>query len=111
MEDFILTLLQYFFDLTSLYRQGQKYENIFSIFLVQMKTLKSSFDINWPLVAKVSVQFSVQYTTESEIWIIDRFAKRLHLLFGFITFVNWLKSIYMHKSKLSLQVTHVSYKT
>ena len=32
------------------YRLGQKYKNIFVPFLVQMKTLKSPFEINWPLV-------------------------------------------------------------
>ena len=45
-----MTLLHYFFDLTSFYRLGQKYKNIFVHFLVQMKTLKSPFEINWPLV-------------------------------------------------------------
>ena len=49
MEDFILTLLHYFFDLTPFYRLGQKYKNIFVHLLVQMKTLKSPFEINWPL--------------------------------------------------------------
>jgi hypothetical protein len=44
-----LTLLHYFVYLTSVYRLGQKYENIFVHFLVQMKTLKSPFEINWPL--------------------------------------------------------------
>ena len=29
---------------------GQKYKNIFVHFLEQMKTLKSPFEINWPLV-------------------------------------------------------------
>ena len=29
---------------------GQKNKNIFVRFLVQMKTLKSPFEINWPLV-------------------------------------------------------------
>ena len=52
MEDFILTLLHYFFDLTSFYRLGQKYKNIFIRFLVQMKTLKFAFEIYWPLVLK-----------------------------------------------------------
>ena len=28
---------------------GQKYKNIFVGFLVQMKTLKFAFEINWPL--------------------------------------------------------------
>ena len=49
LEDFISTLLHYFFDLTSFYMLGQKYENVFVRFLVQMKTLKSPFEINWPL--------------------------------------------------------------
>ena len=38
-----------FFYLTSFYRLGQKYKNIFVHFLVQMKTLKSPFEIHWPL--------------------------------------------------------------
>ena len=29
---------------------GQKYKNIFVSFLVQMKTLKFAFEINWPVV-------------------------------------------------------------
>ena len=41
LEDFILTLLHHFFDLTSFYRLRQEYKNIFVSFLVQMKTLKS----------------------------------------------------------------------
>ena len=40
------TLLHYFFDLTSFYRLGKKYKNIFVRFLVQMKILKSPFKIN-----------------------------------------------------------------
>ena len=44
-----MILLHYFFDLTSFYRLGQKYKNIFVRFLVQMKTLKNPFEINWPL--------------------------------------------------------------
>ena len=48
-----MTLLHYFFDLTSFYRLGQKYKNIFVRFLVQMKTLKSPFEINWPLVTNI----------------------------------------------------------
>ena len=44
-----MTLLHYFFDLTSFYRLGQKYKTIFVRFLVQMKTLKNPFEINWPL--------------------------------------------------------------
>ena len=47
---FILTLLPYFFDMTSFYRLGQKYKNIYVRFLVQMKTLKFAFKIYWPLV-------------------------------------------------------------
>ena len=46
-----MTLLHYFFDLTSFYRLGQKHKNIFDCFLVQMETLKSPFKINWPLEA------------------------------------------------------------
>ena len=45
-----MTLLHYFFDFTSFYRLGQKYKNIFVRFLVQMKTFKSPFEINLPLV-------------------------------------------------------------
>ena len=37
------------FDLTSFYRLGQKYKNNFVPFLVQMKTLKFAFEIQWPL--------------------------------------------------------------
>ena len=44
-----LALLHYFFDLTSFYRLGQKYRNIFVLFLVQMKTLKFAFEIYWPV--------------------------------------------------------------
>ena len=43
-----MTLLNYFFDLTSIYRLEQKYKNIFICFLVEIKTLKSPFEINWP---------------------------------------------------------------
>ena len=50
MENFILTLLHYLFDLTSFYRLGQQYKNIFVHFLVQMKILKSLFEINLPLM-------------------------------------------------------------
>ena len=49
MEDFILTLLHYFFNLITFYRLGQKYENIFVRFLEQIKTLNRPFVINWPL--------------------------------------------------------------
>ena len=52
MENFILTLLRYFFDLTSFYRLGQKYKNILVHILVKLKTLKSPFEINWPLVTE-----------------------------------------------------------
>ena len=48
-----MTLLHYFFDLTSFYRLGQKYKNIFVCFLVQMKTLKFAFEINWPLLVAI----------------------------------------------------------
>ena len=40
-----MTLLHYFFDLTSVYKLGQKYKNVFVRFLVQMKTLKFALDI------------------------------------------------------------------
>ena len=36
LEDFILTLLHYILDLTSFYKLGQKYKDIFLHFLVQM---------------------------------------------------------------------------
>ena len=36
--------------LTSFYRLGQKCKNIFVRFLIQMKTLKFAFEINWPLI-------------------------------------------------------------
>ena len=39
-----------FFDLTHFRELGQKYKNIFLRFLVQMKTSKFAFEINWPLV-------------------------------------------------------------
>ena len=42
-------VVKWFFDLTSFYRLGQKYKNIFVRFLVQMKTLKFGFEIYWPL--------------------------------------------------------------
>ena len=35
---------------TNLHILGQKYKNIFVLFLVQMKTVEFAFDINWPLV-------------------------------------------------------------
>ena len=38
--------------MTSFYRQGQKYKNMFVHFLLQMKTLKSPFEINSPLTTK-----------------------------------------------------------
>ena len=50
-----LTLL---FDLTFSFRLGQKYKHIFICFLVQMKTLKSPFKINWPLAWRGSIKFS-----------------------------------------------------
>ena len=34
----------------SIFTLGQKYKNIFIGFLVQMKSLKFAFKINWPLV-------------------------------------------------------------
>ena len=37
------------FDLTHFRELGQKYKNIFVVFLVQMKIFKSAFEINWPL--------------------------------------------------------------
>ena len=52
LENFVLTLLHYLFDLTSFYRLGQKYKSIFVHFLAQMKSLKFAFKINWPLVAE-----------------------------------------------------------
>ena len=45
-----MTRLHYFFDLTSFYRLGQKYKNIFVHFFVQMKTFKFAFEIYWPLI-------------------------------------------------------------
>ena len=38
-----------FFDLTHFRELGQRYRNFFVSFLVQMKTFKSAFEINWPL--------------------------------------------------------------
>ena len=57
-----MTLLHYLFDLTSFYRLGQKYKNVFVRFLVQMKTLKSPFEINWPLTLQCNVQFEQYWT-------------------------------------------------
>ena len=39
----------HFFYLTHFRELGQKYKNIFVRFLVQMKTSKFAFEINWPL--------------------------------------------------------------
>ena len=52
LEDLIFTLIRYFFDLTSFYRLGQKYKNILVHILVKLKTLKSPFEFNWPLVTE-----------------------------------------------------------
>ena len=40
----------YFYDFTHFRELGQKYKNIFVQFLVQMKTSKFAFEINWPLM-------------------------------------------------------------
>ena len=40
----------HFFDLTHFYRLGQKSKKYFVRFLVQMRTRKFAFEINWPLV-------------------------------------------------------------
>ena len=45
----IIYNLHSFFDLTYSREVGQNYRNIFVGFLVQMKTSKSHFEINWPL--------------------------------------------------------------
>ena len=46
----IIHNLHSFFDFTHFRELGQKYKNIFVQFLVQMKTSKFAFEINWPLV-------------------------------------------------------------
>ena len=42
--------LHFFFYLTHFRKLGQKYKYIFVQFLVQMKTSKFAFEINWPLL-------------------------------------------------------------
>ena len=45
---------------------GQKYKNIFVVFLVQIKTLKFAFKINWPLVLVALLQKSkIIYVTSA----------------------------------------------
>ena len=46
---------------------GQKYKNIFVRFLVQMKTLKFAFEINWPLVIEslLKEKILLQYPSKS----------------------------------------------
>ena len=39
---------------------GQKYKNIFVGFLVQMKTLKFAFEINWPLALDIQTKYCVR---------------------------------------------------
>ena len=46
-----------FFDLTHFRELGQKYKIIFVGFLVQMKTFKSAFEINWPLPKHLLTHF------------------------------------------------------
>ena len=60
-----MTFLHYFFDLTSFYRLGQKYKNILVHFLVQMKTLKIPFEINWPL----TMSHQGQRKRKGSIWV------------------------------------------
>ena len=59
--------LHSFFDLTHFRELGQKYKNIFLRFLVQMKTLKFAFEINWPLVIEGLLKENIllQYPSKS----------------------------------------------
>ena len=44
-----MIMSHYFFLIDSFLRLGQKYKNIFVVFLVQMESFISAFEINWPL--------------------------------------------------------------
>ena len=109
-----------FFDLTSFYRLGQKYENIFVRFLVQMKTLKSLFEINWPM-GKIYPYPLAEYllnikSKEIKMIIFELpFKIKIYALWGksvnvsndwvmFAThsLIFFTKSRYTHKSKLCL---------
>ena len=50
---FIIYLILSFLDSTTFRGLGQKYKNIFVVFLVQMKSLEFALEINWPLVRLV----------------------------------------------------------
>ena len=47
-------MISIFYYFTYLRELGQKYKNIFVQFWVQMKTSKFAFEINWPLVGRLS---------------------------------------------------------
>ena len=73
-------ILCLFFHLTHFRELGQKYRNIFVLFLVQMKTLNFAFEINWPLKStKPNMEkntFMLWKKTLQQI-----FNKLLHILF------------------------------
>ena len=54
-----------FFDLTHFRELGPKYKNIFVWYLVQMKTSKFAFKINWPLKQNASKEISTFETLPS----------------------------------------------
>ena len=65
-----------FFYLTYLREVAQKYRNIFVHFLVQMKTLKSASEINWPLASHY-ILTPTNLTTLGEQQVCYQFVKKL----------------------------------
>ena len=55
-----MTLLNYFFGLTSIHRLGQKYKSIFVHFLVQIKTFKSPFENQLTFKVPESIEAQIE---------------------------------------------------
>ena len=93
-----------FFHLTHFRELGQKYRNIFVLFLVQMKTLNFAFEINWPLKStKPNMEkntFMLWKKTLQQI-----FNKLLHILFMRVNVsFTWVSR---EGEKLDHHLTHI----
>jgi hypothetical protein len=101
LEDFILTLLDYFFDLTSFWKN-------FVGFLGDFKTPKGHFEISWPLAALASWCWNLCYT----IFALRKVSKqsimgqkKFHIEFSSTTgFTNWNETHLSAKKCVKLQI-------
>ena len=84
-----MTLLHYFFDLTSFLRLGQKYKNIFVWFFVQMKTLKFAFKIYWPLVGRPSRVTNYYYHFAGPLCVSNWFCRRGAIRYIILANPSW----------------------